>query len=601
MPADPHLAQRYLATPDPTHWAWDEEGTVVAWTSGYTIAFQAELELMLEDLAQEGLRPFGALLLILTACRPGWRTDDSIREILQQLIRPILADDGKSFFSHQWMTQVIDDLDRIHAFPEALRAGIRARTILAAAILEPTEPVGLREESLGIVEAFKHGLPPEMLTLKQDKKEAFNRLLLDMERVRVGMQNLDEEAVLQRARTGLETLPVAPDLTLSFQERAMNLIRDLEEDDEHHGLARLARHLMAAVHRPKPLSDCQELPLGGYSDITNKGALDRLLISELAYDDFTLMTRIALNEALYLRRETPPNNLPRGCHVLIDCGIRLWGVPRVFAVAVGLALAASSDRSRNLSFYRSDPVAIEPVDLSNRPGLMALLEVLDVQSHPGRSLVELWNRYTDEEVLLITHRNAFMDPDYRDMLREHDVGDYHLAAVDETGWFQLLDAGPGGLKAVREARLSLDEILAGKPSTPTSALTNPAEDFAGKPAFLSRDPMPLLLSHPTELDLSVHVPSVGSFFVCKDGRLMHRFDRKKGSREVTNVLPRGKHRLSVSVREDTVQVITLREGRQPRLTLTLYRLETRDVERTVIEHPPPLELRHVEIDAGYLC
>ena len=35
------------------------------------------------------------------------------------------------------------------------------------------------------------------------------------------------------------------------------------------------------------------------------GDFDRLLVSELAHDDLTLSVRIALNEALYLRREAP--------------------------------------------------------------------------------------------------------------------------------------------------------------------------------------------------------------------------------------------------------------------------------------------------------
>ena len=73
--------------------------------------------------------------------------------------------------------------------------------------------------------------------------------------------------------------------------------------------------------------------------------MDRLLLSELAHDDLTLAVRIAMNEALYLRRETPPSNPPKHRAVLLDSGIRLWGVPRVFATAVGMALAAAAQRN----------------------------------------------------------------------------------------------------------------------------------------------------------------------------------------------------------------------------------------------------------------
>jgi len=126
---------------------------------------------------------------------------------------------------------------------------------------------------------------------------------------------------------------------------ARRLIARLHQDPELGGIARIAHQLLAAIHLPRSLSDREDLPVGGVSDISNRGPLDRLLLSELAHDDVTLALRIALNEALYLRRETPPRSPPRRRAVLIDAGIRLWGVPRVFATAVALSLAATTERA----------------------------------------------------------------------------------------------------------------------------------------------------------------------------------------------------------------------------------------------------------------
>jgi len=42
---------------------------------------------------------------------------------------------------------------------------------------------------------------------------------------------------------------------------------------------------MAAVRLPRRLAQREELAVGGISDITNRGPLDRLLLSELAHDD----------------------------------------------------------------------------------------------------------------------------------------------------------------------------------------------------------------------------------------------------------------------------------------------------------------------------
>ena len=104
---------------------------------------------------------------------------------------------------------------------------------------------------------------------------------------------------------------------------------------------------------PASLPDPEELPMGGFSDIENRGSLDRLLMSELAYDDLTLAVRIALNEALYLRRETPPTTPSLARSILIDVGIRMWGIPRVFATSVALALLATTDRHAVATAYRA--------------------------------------------------------------------------------------------------------------------------------------------------------------------------------------------------------------------------------------------------------
>src|SRR6185436_19317174 len=118
-----------------------------------------------------------------------------------------------------------------------------------------------------------------------------------------------------------------PEIELPPGERVRSLIKTLVNDEELSGLARLAQQLLAATSLPRKLSQSDELPLGGVTDISNRGDLDRLLVSELASDDLTLAVRIATNEALYLRREQPPRSPPFRRALLLDSGVRMWGVP----------------------------------------------------------------------------------------------------------------------------------------------------------------------------------------------------------------------------------------------------------------------------------
>ena len=72
--------------------------------------------------------------------------------------------------------------------------------------------------------------------------------------------------------------------------------------------------------------------------------------------------------------------------VLIDAGIRLWGVPRVFAAAVALSLVAAADRNIRVDAYRACGRSVEPVALTQREGLIAHLEALEPDAHPGDAL-----------------------------------------------------------------------------------------------------------------------------------------------------------------------------------------------------------------------
>jgi len=97
-------------------------------------------------------------------------------------------------------------------------------------------------------------------------------------------------------------------------DSSLPFLHQLEEqsDRELATVAAVARRMVAMFTLPRPAGFPQKLPVGGISDITNRGTLDRLLPSELAADDMLLMARLANHEALYCRRDTPRMNLPPG-------------------------------------------------------------------------------------------------------------------------------------------------------------------------------------------------------------------------------------------------------------------------------------------------
>jgi hypothetical protein len=139
------------------------------------------------------------------------------------------------------------------------------------------------------------------------------------------------EQLQQLLKTGIadDIKPVDEEL---LDQRALSrgLLEELADDEELSGFARLTKQLIAAITLPRTLSEPDELQMGGISDITNRGSLDKLLLSELAHDDLTLAVRLAMNEALYMRRESPPVPQARTRSVLIDVSLPHVGDSKAF-------------------------------------------------------------------------------------------------------------------------------------------------------------------------------------------------------------------------------------------------------------------------------
>src|SRR5262249_43059870 len=154
----------------------------------------------------------------------------------------------------------------------------------------------------------------------------------------------------------------------------------------------------------------------------------------LAYDDETLAMRIALKEALYIRRESPSHPTARRRAVLVDTSLRLWGRPRVYAAAVALALATAQDDEPELSVTIdvADLASWKSVDVGTRAGAVELLSCLSPGLHPAESVVS-WSMHgiPDDlpcDPILITTDDTLADPNLRLALGSLPA-EFHVAIV----------------------------------------------------------------------------------------------------------------------------------------------------------------------------
>jgi len=506
---DSHLSEalNYLSSPAGSFWKWMDDGKVVAWNHGATIGFREEIAAVLRNQLSRGLPPIDSVLLLIAATRQDW-FDDSMA-----LMTKLAENSGSSLT----MNDLIERLMRIHDLPDALIRSLDAKVALVDAVFEFTPPAMTGRGAEVVCDILAHGLVPELRVipslprLRGGRVQHSKSLCSELASLSRELEGITEQSLRLRLQTGLEETPLPADVVVPVSPDDIGpLLQQLAGDDELYGLSRIARNLSAVLHLPRTLSDADELALGGVSDISNRGTLERLLLSELAHDDLMLATRVALNEALYLRREAPPSPPPQRRHVLVDSGLRMWGVPRVYAAAAMLSIAASATEGTTSLAYRAAGSKVEPIDLSTRAGLVAHLEALESEVHPGQALPAFFHAVqADEqagEAIVITSEEAFADPELRRALAAASSSHCYVGTVGREGEFELWSRGPRGAKRIASLKLDLDELLK-PPTRPKSRLVDPELD-PNLPAILRTSPFPIRL--PYQLSQNVEKQTIWS-------------------------------------------------------------------------------------------
>lgn len=569
MPEIGHAVSKYFTPSKGTFWKWSDDRQTVLWTFGGTIAFRRELELLLEGLAAEGLPPFENILMVVGACRN------------QAFMRALRSADVLDFRNYpmrfslvESVSKVVDSLDMLTNLPEDLRTSISGKRAILALVSENgprRNPIDFSRECvawLGQDEAFLTA--PHVKSTSDWSSEL--RGLHD------GLMAVNEPAVRLRMQTGVELAPTAAPIPLQLPPPTVEpppltireLLLDLQEDDEYAGLVRLTQRLISIMSLPRSLTTPDDLPLGGVADITNRGAFDRLLLSELAHDSDVLMTRVALNEAMYIRREVPPDFPPRDCQVLVDTGIRMWGLPRLYATAVALALAIVQDGKSVPHLFRTSADGPIPIDVTSREQFMQHLASLEFAVQPGAALSQLIVKAqgTSADFVLVTGEDVLADAEFRQCLAALPPVNLYLVAVTREGQLRLLQRSRQGERVLKQARLDLDQILAA-PAKRAPKLRDLSID-PRLPAICRVRPFPLLLS-PQVLDdncggcidrLTSNQPVEKLLAITGDRRLLRWNGPGLGATQYSDRMPAGKllwHNSTLFDRDEVQLIIGNRE------------------------------------------
>ncbi|MGI4874107.1 MAG: hypothetical protein ACRYFX_23350 [Janthinobacterium lividum] len=570
----------YFRPPYGYFWRWAEEGEVVEWLLGTTITYREELTALLTGLSTDGLPPLGPVLLTLAACTNAWQESAAEVGLLQGLLHnlPPGGPPDEELIFHLSVARAF--LDTIRQLPAGLRTGTAKEQLLRVLLAEDSAPrqVPARHaaEVLALLADVKHHAmwfkPGAALTRHQLRTD-----LLYFERAARRFATV--HSLELRLRTGLNELPAPLDEAPAPPppaEPAADLLAELAQDERTAGLARLVPYLQAALRLSHTARQAGEQPLGGVADLTNRGSLDRLLLSELAQDDLTLSARLAHGEALYLRREEPPRPQEPPRLLLLDTTLLMWGTPRVLGLAAALALAAPPGQAPAQAFALGGGAG-QPLDLRSRPGVVAALELLDPALHCGAALLALLPLPAPAEAILITEAQAARPPTFLECCQAAPATLRFVLTVDRSGEVVLYERQNG-----RHVLLSTNQLDVEQALFPQRRSKRREVAQVRPPAFLRRSPAPLRL--PLEAFTPEYDPRAGAnaCFAASEGllavvpsqRLLYWPESNAGAIELLPVVEAGSYYFGFGSNNGTTGVayLLVRGASGGRSQLVLYHL-----------------------------
>ncbi len=415
-------AENYFKPYKNYFWQVEEDSEVLAIPNGNTIAYTFYVAEVLGYLLPQGLPPFGSLILAFIATNPNGKKD--IESIFEQKINKILEENITQYKAAKQFLNTLVEL------PQEYKTKQKRILLFQTVFYDCHNRVSPKDARLLLndsprmffVKKYQH-IESQVIT-KNELSRDLKVLELLCKKYPTTLSIIQKMAGLQKVEEAIETVPILDKGTTAPQQ----LVKELVENTITFKVGALIKQLWSGLHLPLHSTIPSGQPLGGISDLTNKGDFDRLLISEYANDETVFMSRLANNEALYIQREVPPSNNTLERIILVDVSIKNWGVPKTIAYGVMLAIAKHPKTDIVCKAYAVGEDFYE-LDIRNIDNIIEGLQHLDPIINPAKGIELFFKHYPfgkNREVFLITessiHQQAEMQKvvdDYRERLNYH--------------------------------------------------------------------------------------------------------------------------------------------------------------------------------------
>lgn len=516
-------------------WQWEGDQEVIAIRGGSTIIYRELLKEIVDQLAYQGLPSFGSLLLTLVATNP--RSEESVNKI-EELLNPIIYKDKDAFqmvsdvsapnpYKTVW-NEARDFISLLENLPEIYKTG-KKRMLLLQAIFEKCHNIRSPKKSRRIYETL---LASKGTSLLIEELHAASQALFH-EDFRIlgllGKKFKSTDDIIQK----IADLPEIPELveldqTDSDKTGKSDLVDLLIENDPSFHVGSLVRRIWGGLHIPVHSALPSQQPLGGVSDLTNKGDFDKLLISEFANEDLVFLSRLANNEALYIQREVPPHNNDMERIILLDISLRNWGTPKIIAFATMLAIAK---HPKTDIICRAFVVGknYQEVGINDVESIIDGLQILDGSLNAAAGIESFLKDYPagkNKEIFVITEPSTLKQGAMLKVVNEYHAAIQYWIYTDSEGNIDVYKKQQSSKKHLQHLQLPLEELwqppkrqkrvqpLSDAPSTSPEQL----HDF------------PILFNKPSDTKGFLFAED-GTVFIVTSGKCLFRRYVKSGAQE----------------------------------------------------------------------
>jgi len=358
---------------------------------------------------------------------------------------------------------IIRFLNLLCELPTELKQGHYRQALFRLIFPTPKQKRGMGNNSAAAIALQEGRLDKTILELSQQgaitKLSGFHMYIVLAKHYKITAQ------LAENIRSQLAELPKAADIELPPPSGG-DLLAKLSQEEETAGLATVAKQLIAIMRLPRNTKALSDLPLGGIADITNRGDFSKLLLSELANDEWTLTARLVNNEALYYQQEAPPLRPPARRIVLLDTTIRLWGTPRLVGISAVLALAQSAPDTR---YFLLSGNTYQSISLASKEDVLQVVDTLhaDIDCSGGlRQWLEQYEAGKKTELVFISEAGWIHRPELQQTLSVLRKRLQYWVAVERSGKVEVYRFLQGKRRRLINGRVDINALIPPKAEAP---------------------------------------------------------------------------------------------------------------------------------------